>query len=351
MRATQGLVIRKALVIQTAFIGDVLLATAVAEKLYTEYPDAAIDLLLRKGNERLFRGHPFIASLLVWDKSQRWKSAFGLLRQIRRKRYDLVVNLQRFATTGVLTAFSGAHETVGFDRNPLSMFFTRRVKHRFNGSHETSRNQQLIAAYTDETPAPPAIYPGPEDEEKVRPLQSTPYLTLSPGSVWMTKRWPVDKWINMVNGTDRTINIFLLGSPDERALCESIRTKCVHPGVRNLAGELDLLPSASLMKKALMNFVNDSAPLHLASAVNAPVTAVYCSTVPAFGFGPLSDKQFIIETREPLSCRPCGRHGFQKCPEGHFRCALTIEMEQISGPMAAAGISFDQNRASSSQRR
>jgi heptosyltransferase-2 len=78
-----------------------------------------------------------------------------------------------------------------------------------------------------------------------------------------------------------------------------------------------------------MNYVNDSAPMHIASAVNAPVTAIYCSTVPAFGFGPLSDVSFIVETDEKLACKPCGIHGLESCPEKHFKCALTIDTKKL----------------------
>jgi heptosyltransferase-2 len=79
------------------------------------------------------------------------------------------------------------------------------------------------------------------------------------------------------------------------------------------------------MKYAKMNYVNDSAPLHLASSVNAPVTAFFCSTVPAFGFGPLSDQSKVIEVKE-LYCKPCGLHGYKSCPEGHFKCGLEIDL-------------------------
>ncbi|MBC7848270.1 MAG: glycosyltransferase family 9 protein, partial [Chitinophagaceae bacterium] len=86
---------------------------------------------------------------------------------------------------------------------------------------------------------------------------------------------------------------------------------------------------AALQQDAQMNYVNDSAPMHFASAMNAPVTAVYCSTIPSFGFGPLSDKRFIVEIEEPLPCRPCGLHGRPACPLGHFNCALKIKEEQL----------------------
>jgi heptosyltransferase-2 len=99
--------------------------------------------------------------------------------------------------------------------------------------------------------------------------------------------------------------------------------------VKNLAGSLSLLQSAALMKGAVMNYVNDSAPMHLASATDAPVTVIYCSTIPAFGFGPLSPVSKIIEAEESLDCRPCGLHGFKNCPKGHFRCAETISVKRV----------------------
>jgi heptosyltransferase-2 len=96
-----------------------------------------------------------------------------------------------------------------------------------------------------------------------------------------------------------------------------------------MAGRLTFLESAALMRRATMNYVNDSAPLHIASAVDAPVTAVFCSTLPAFGFGPLSPSARVVQV-EGLSCRPCGVHGRRSCPEGHFACAQ-IPPERILG--------------------
>jgi heptosyltransferase-2 len=80
------------------------------------------------------------------------------------------------------------------------------------------------------------------------------------------------------------------------------------------------------MQKAEMNYVNDSAPLHLCSATNAPVTAFFCSTIKDFGFGPLSDKSIVVETSEILDCRPCGLHGYKECPKGNFKCGFGISI-------------------------
>lgn len=332
---------QKFLIIQTAFIGDVVLATALIEKLHAFFPDTRIDFLVRKGNEPLLTGHPFLHEVLVWDKKMhKQKNLWRMGRRIRRERYDKVINVQRFAATGLLTAFSGARETIGFDKNPLSRLFTRRIPHivatpshrplhisSHTPLHEIDRNQQLIKDFTDDRPALPRLYPSKADYEKVIPYKSKPYITVSPASVWFTKQYPKDKWTEFITKLPAHYTVYLLGAPSDQDLCEDIRTGASR-GI-NLSGQLSFLGSAALMQDAVMNYVNDSAPMHFASAVNAPVTAVYCSTIPAFGFGPLSDKSYIVEIPEPLDCRPCGLHGYKACPRGHFNCARHISDEQL----------------------
>jgi len=322
--------VQKFLVIQTAFIGDVVLATALIEKLHAHYPTASIDFLVRKGNEALLTGHPYLHEVLIWDKKKnKLTNLFRMMRRIRREGYDTVINVQRFAATGLLTAFSGAKETIGFDKNPLSRFFTRRIPHIVGGKHEIERNQALIAAFTDVQPARPRLYPTPADEEKVVKYKNRPYITVSPASVWFTKQYPKEKWASFLKRLPAEITVYLLGAPSDRELCQGIFASNPSPLVVDLSGQLSFLQSTALMRGAVMNYVNDSAPMHFASAVNAPVTAVYCSTIPAFGFGPLSDNRHIVEIAEPLDCRPCGLHGYKACPRGHFNCAYKIQDQQL----------------------
>ncbi|MFT6941335.1 MAG: ADP-heptose:LPS heptosyltransferase, partial [Cyclobacteriaceae bacterium] len=109
------------LIIQTAFIGDVILATPLIERLYQKYPGVKIDFLLRKGNESLLKSDPRIHKLIIWDKRKgKYSQLFSLLRTVRAAKYDLVVNVQRFATMGVFTALSNARSKVGFDKSPFS---------------------------------------------------------------------------------------------------------------------------------------------------------------------------------------------------------------------------------------
>lgn len=323
------------LIIQTAFIGDVVLATALIEKLHRHYPEAAIDFAVRKGNEGLLSGHPHLRKVWIWDKKQhKYRHLMALARNIRAMRYDWVINCQRFAASGFLATCSGAR-TAGFDKNPLSFLFTRRLAHHIGrageeGRHEVSRNLALIEHLTDNTFERPRLYPSDKDRALAQQWSDgRPYVCLAPTSVWHTKQFPAHKWVALIDRLPADHQVFLLGGPGDRDACARIQQACTHAGVQNLSGALGFLASAALMQGAAMNYVNDSAPLHFASAMNAPVTAVFCSTLPAFGFTPLSDQSTVIETLEPLRCRPCGLHGKSACPEGHFACAENIDVARF----------------------
>lgn len=322
---------KRILVIQTAFIGDVILATSVLETLHDGLPQAEIDFLVRKGNEPLLKGHPFIREVLTWDKKKgKYRHLWELLGLIRKKKYHYVINLQRYAATGLLTAMSGAHVRIGFDKNPLSYFFTHRIPHRMgDGRHEIERNYALLKPITDAPLQKSRLYPT-NDDAKITANQHQPYLCIAPASVWFTKQFPLEKWKELIDLIPSSHTIYIVGAPADYELGERLIQGSEQRTIVNLCGKLSLLQSAALMRNAVMNFVNDSAPMHLCSAVDAPVTAIFCSTVPAFGYGPLSTISHIGQTDQPLSCRPCGLHGHRSCPEGHFKCALTIDVKKLA---------------------
>jgi len=322
---------KKYLIIQTAFIGDVILATPLVEKILSREPDARIDMLVRRGNEGLLRDHPGLNRLLVLDKeSSKWRNVVAMIRQLRQTHYDELINLQRFWTTGVISLFARARRKTGFKKNPLSLFYHRRVNHTIgDGTHEIERNLQLLDGIMDNSFIRPALYPREGDYRAVAPWQKGNYVCIAPASVWYTKQFLPEKWVALVNRLPDEEKIYLIGGPSDSEMCRDIVSRVSRSQVYNLAGSLSFLETAALMEKASMNYVNDSAPLHIASAMNAPVRAVFCSTVPRFGFYPVSDDGRSIEISYPLYCRPCGLHGFKSCPEGHFRCARDIDIQQL----------------------
>lgn len=314
------------LLIQTAFLGDVILATPVVSELKRLFPNAAIDIVVKKGNESLLVNHPDLHQVIVFDKSKgKFRSMVRLIREFRKTKYDLTINLHRFASSGLLAGLSGAPKRFGFKKNPFSFLYTKKFDHAIgDGTHEVSRNLSLLAEFNAVALTRPTLYPSKSDFTKIEEYQEVPYICIAPASVWSTKQLPVSKWVELVAKND-AVKTYILGAPSDLALGDEITSQLPHVEIVNLCGELSLLQSAALMKGALRNYVNDSGPLHLASAVNAPVTAFFCSTIPAFGFGPLSEDSEVKEVLH-LDCRPCGLHGHKSCPKGNFRCGDHMEI-------------------------
>lgn len=322
------------LIIQTASIGDVILVTPVLEKLHTFFPESQIDMLIKRGSEGVFDRHPFLNRLYLWNKNTRkYRNLLHLLKKVREQHYDLVINVQRFSSTGLFTLLSGAKQTIGFNKNPLSVFFTKRIKHQIGTPdqpvHEAERNLLLIESITDKSFVKPKLHPSQKDFARMSQFKTQAYICIAPASLWFTKQFPAEKWIDFIRKVETQTHVYMLGSKGDHELCEQIIKGSGHQACFNFAGKLSLLESAALMKDAMMNYVNDSAPMHLCSSVNAKTTVLYCSTVPYFGFGPLSDDAAVIESEEKLDCRPCGLHGLKQCPEGHFKCAHNISTAKL----------------------
>ena len=321
----------KILIIQTAFIGDVILATPVIEAIHNFDSSIRIDMLVRKGNESILKDHPKINKLWIWNKKEnKTRNQWHLIREFKKEKYDTIINLQRFMSSGLFTVFSGAKTTIGFDKNPLSFRFTNKVKHNIkNGTHEVERNLSLLQSFIEKPDGKMRLYPSKEDLEIVKQYQNSKYIIIAPTSVWYTKQYPAHKWIDFINKVDSDINIYLIGGPDDSNAIDDIINKSENNNISNLCGKLSILQSAALMKLSLMNYVNDSAPLHIASAMDAASTAIFCSTTPDFGFGPRSTDGIIIEADINLKCKPCGLHGRSECKEEHFNCANSIDTNKL----------------------
>jgi heptosyltransferase-2 len=299
-----------------------------------------LDVLIRAGNEGLFVGHPFVNKVIIWDKrANKQANLRRVITQVRLERYDVLINLQRHFSTGWLTLRSGAQHTIGYDRNPLSSLFNESVPYKqAEGEHEIERIFRLVQGSTLEVRGDgfrfpvsgspmPRLYPTTHDHESIAPYQNEPYVCIAPTSVWFTKQWPPEKWVELI--AQISLPVWLIGGKADAEACEAIAATTGREDVRSLAGELSLLESAALIGGAQMTFANDSAALHLATAMNAPATAIFCSTVPEFGFGPRSNKSAVVQTPLSLECRPCGLHGRSSCPESHFRCATSIEPQHV----------------------
>lgn len=332
---------KKILIIQTAFIGDTILASHFARAVKNEYPDSEIHFFLRKGNESVIQGLSTIHKVWVWDKQGgKTRNLLRMICDLRKIRFDMVFNLHRHFNSGLVSACMKSKFKAGFKQNPLSFFYTHRVDHliphkSLTGTwHEVQRNLQLLEkarpGYVISENS--KIYKPelPIQEKNVKKVESYiqgTYFVVAPASVWFTKAWSEEKYRELTKELSKRGKVFFIGAPSDKELCDRIRKDI--PNTENLCGPLNLIDSAVLMKTAARVFVNDSAPLHLASCVNAKTTAIFCSTVPEFGYTPLADDSVVIDVGNALSCRPCGLHGYKACPLGHFKCSNDVEVSRV----------------------
>lgn len=322
------------LIIQTAFIGDTILASHFARAVKEQYPASEIHFFLRKGNESVIQGLTTINKTWIWDKQGgKTKNLMKLISELRKIKFDMVFNLHRHFNSGLVAAMMKSPVKAGFKQNPLSMFYTRKVNHQIpdpRGWHEVQRNLELIENYKIEDnqkiykPELPIL---PKNTEKVSKFVTDNYFVVAPASVWFTKAFGEHKFRELTNALSKLGKVYFIGAAGDKELCDRIRKD--YSNTENLCGQLNLLDSAALMKNARRVFVNDSAPLHLASCVNAKTTAIFCSTVPAFGYTPLADDSVVVDVGNALSCRPCGLHGHKECPLKHFKCSENIEINAL----------------------
>ena len=324
------------LVLQTSFLGDTVLTTPLIARLAESGP---VDVLVTPASAGLLANDPAIRETIVYDKRGRDRSVAGfarLARTLRAKRYDAIYLAQGSARSGALAVAAGAPRRVGFETSAGRAFYTVRVPAP-PGMHHVEKLFTLGSSgggrpYSRED-LRPRLHPGTAERAAVDALLSgrdatRPLVVFAPGSVWATKRWP--HYPALARALAGRADIAVAGGKDDIALARAVADAARDTSVIDATGQLTLLGSAELIGRATVIVSNDSAPLHLASAMGTPTVAIFGPTVPAFGFGPLAERSAIVED-DLLACRPCDRHGPQRCPLGHWKCMLEQSPERVAG--------------------
>jgi heptosyltransferase II len=328
------------ILIQTAFIGDVILTTPLFQEIKKVYPGSCLSVVVNSGVEELLSENPYIDSIITIDKKKIKKSIFSFLqfiRSIRNRKFDLCISAHFSYRSSLISFLSGARVRVGYKQAGFSFLHTKVVDRPVLNKHEVDKLFSLI--YTSEKEYPgnkrPQIYFSESEAQKYRQLllgEDLPdrnYIIVAPSSMWETKKMPSDRFIDLIRLIlEHTgYSVVLIGSKSDNSLCEEIAGH-FPKNCRNLAGKTTLKELAFVIQHSVAVVSNDSSPIHLASAFDIPCVAIFGATVPAFGYTPLSQKQFIAEVND-LDCRPCGIHGGKNCPKSHFRCMKEQNITRI----------------------
>ena len=329
--------IQKILIIQTAFLGDVILTTPVIDTLAEKYGQAEIDFLTIPPSVNLIETHPAVSHVLVFDKRGGDSGIKGLLRiaeRMQNRKYDICICPHRSLRSAFIAWRTRAGIRIGFETSAWKYAFTHRIRYQVD-RHEIERNLSLLHPLGLDSPIrKPSVFPDETDRQHVSRILSEAGLAnseklfaVAPGSVWATKRWPKLYYAELCRlAGESGWQPVLIGSREDLELCEEIAGRSGH-GI-NLAGKFTLRQAGELLSRCQALLTNDSAPLHLGMAFDIPVFAIFGPTIPGFGFAPFGPKGIILE-RDDVGCRPCTRHGGKTCPVKTFDCMELIDPESV----------------------
>ena len=335
------LILKKILIIQTAFLGDVILTLPLVQTLKQSMPDSEIDFIAIPQTADIVKTHPDVSNVVVYDKHGKQNSLFSFFRfrkQLRSANYDIVICPHRSLRSCLLADATQARVIIGFDNSAIQSAFTDILPWKF-GMHEIERNLSLLQplpidgggriAINKELPR--IFIP---DEHRVKAERfllehhvKPPYAVIAPGTVWETKRYPVELMAEVVRKlSSKFENIIIIGGENDLDLVGDFNM--LDEKVVLSIGALPIMSSAEIIKGSSLLIANDSAPIHLASAFNIPTVAIFGPTVKGFGFYPCHDRSAVVEVHG-LGCRPCSIHGGHKCPIDTFDCMRRISPDKI----------------------
>ena len=323
------------LVIQTSFLGDVILTTPLIAELARRGP---VDVLATPVGATALANNPSVRTIIRYDKRRTYGSTLGLwntIKEIRSRRpYDAAYLAQGSFRSGLLAMLTGTEERIGFASSTGRVLYTRQMPYRPERHHaERLWSMSECADPPSREQIRPRLFPSDDDRARVDSLLRRnrngwePFVALAPGSAWGTKRWPYYQELAKRLAPD--FRIAVIGSSADAPMAAQIMDTLPPGSVINGAGTLPLLASAELIGRAQAIVTNDSAPQHLASAMGTPTLSIFGPTVPEFGFGPLAERR-AVAGHDSLSCRPCDRHGPQRCPLRHWRCMRELSPEYVS---------------------
>lgn len=339
------------LVVQTAFLGDLLLSSVLLREIRRARPKAAIHLVCRKGFGMVMKNLGLIDEFHEIKKGDgaTYATAKSALRTLR---FEWIVCPHPSLRSAQFIQGLFAGQSVSFRKTWNRFLFSRTIVRPDlpDPLRQLSLLRPLVPAVnrrfadweaiswnmTGEDGLLPRI---PEDlsfdhrrtlqnDKSPSPIAPRTWV-IFPGSVWATKQWPEDSYARLADLLlKQDQQILWLGGPDEVDICQRLSERM--PRTRNLAGQLGLWESLVLLSRAEGVIANDSGGQHMAAIAGCPVLSIFGPTVLDFGFRAWTPLTAVSERKE-LFCRPCGPHGHKKCPRGTHECMTELSVESVFG--------------------
>ncbi len=322
--------VKKILVIKPAAIGDVLLCTPVIENLRHNFPEARIVFLTQKYCKEVLTGNPFLNRILTYDL--KLDSGWCLIRNIRKQKYDLVIDLFGNPRTAIITFCSRARYRVGYRFNWRALAYNLKITPRGATVHNVEFNLDSLRKLGLEiVQSSPKFYLNEIQEEfadeffSSSGLDGKEVIGINPCGTWPTKVWGADKFAALGSRLASEYKILLFwGGRDERIVAESIKQKIGENAL--LIPEVDIKYMGGLLKKCRAFITNDTGPMHIAWSLGVNTEAIFGPTNSKLQ-GPLSENSVVI-SNESLSCLGCNLTKIEECPYGH-KCMKELSPDHV----------------------
>ncbi len=322
----------KILIIRLSSIGDIILTSPFIRQTRIAFPEAQIDYIVKKQFSELLIFNPHIDNVCSLGTSKKNEKMTELRKKIKKQKYDLIFDLHNNFRSNWLTNGLSKRKIKKDKFNRALLVYTGLNRYR-QVTPIPLRYLQTgkKAGIKDDGNGLDLFWPNRYEQLADRIIAqiktSAGFFALAPGAAHFSKRWPIERFRELIEHilSKTQSAIIILGSKKEQAELGSL---VIDPKVMNLAGKLSLLESATILNRARGLVTNDSGLMHMASAVQTPLVALFGSTVKELGFFPFRCKHVVLEKAD-LNCRPCSHIGRKDCPKKHFKCMLDLSTEMV----------------------
>lgn len=331
----------KILILRFSSIGDIVLTTPVIRCIKQQVPGAEVHYCTKSAFQSILANNPYVDKVHVLGNSLK-----ELVQQLKVENFDYVVDLHNNLRTRIIKTRVGKPNK-SFNKLNFEKWLIVNFKlNRLPDIHIVNRYLDAAAALGIHDDGKGLDYFIPaQDEVDIQTLPEAfqnGYVAFAIGAQHYTKRLPAERIIELCARLNQPV--ILLGGKEDAATGNEIAAHfdTQHPThntrattnneqritIYNACGKYNLNGSASLVRQASQVVSHDTGLMHIASAFQKDIISVWGNTIPEFGMYPFRTKYKVLEVNN-LSCRPCSKIGYSKCPKGHFKCMRDISFEKL----------------------
>lgn len=317
----------KILVIRFSSIGDIVLTSPILRCIKEQIKDVELHYLTKFQYVSLVDTNPYVDKVHAWSDDNE-----SVLQNLSNENFDFVVDLHKNMRTATVKSYL-RKKSASFPKLNIQKWLLVNFKwDKLPDVHIVDRYFKAVEplGVKNDLKGLDFFIDIQDKSFKTRFEAIEKYIVVAIGAQFATKRMPAEKLCEILK--DIPTPIVLIGGPDDREEGMKIKNILPHQNINNTCGGLSIHESAKVIKDSLLLITHDTGMMHIGAAFGVPIISLWGNTVPSFGmypYRPQSPDSFSIHEVKNLSCRPCSKIGFQKCPKKHFKCMMDQNVPAI----------------------